>query len=238
MDLSKRSFWSIANYLAPYVPSISVIALAIICAEFGIRAIQLPMKGIEHEPSFSAIALHMFSHIHGLHFLGNFAGMFFYAWMFSVAMRRVDMRRNNSLFLASMALTVIVSTSLALFVWPNDNGVSGMSGVVNFLMGYFWIGCVSIVLVSYATNRRIRIFIRIDRIIEQHASWAPVGMLLLICALHWAYDRFADFIPYGENALGKLYHLVGFSIGSLAGVVSALLWLETEKSEKRAKFRN
>lgn len=233
MEIAKRRLQSIADHLIPYAPTIGIIMLAVICAEFGIRGIHVPLKGIEHDPSLSAIALHIFSHNHGLHFLGNFGGMFFYAALFSLVTRQVDMRQNNLLFFVSLISVVGISTVLALFVWPNDNGVAGISGVVNFLMAYFWIGCVSILVVSYSRKTKIRLFNRIDRIIQRRASLIPLALLLIVAGLHWLYDGLEDFIPHGENPIGKLYHLVGFSIGCLAGVTSALLWFKSSDDDAR-----
>ncbi len=237
MSATGKVLRTLPDYLIRYAQPIVIVLLAVVCAEFGIRLIHVPMKGIEHDPSLRDIALHMFSHVHGRHFFGNFTGMFFYAAMFSLAARYVDMRRTNGLFFATLILTVLACTCLALYVWPNDNGVAGISGVVNFLLGYFWTGCVPIFLFWLARTETALTHIQADRFVERYPSLLPIGCLLIIYGLHWLADGLDDLTPYGENALGKLYHLVGLSIGSLSGVFTALWWFAEKSTPGQVQSR-
>ncbi len=226
------------EWLKRYTPLLIIAAIAFICAQVGSRALFLPMHGIEHDPSTETIMLHVFSHNSPAHFLGNYIGLFFYAVLFGLACRQIDMRENNSFFVGGLMASVCLSIGLALFVVPNDNGVTGISGVVNFLMGYFWVGCAPLLLVAYPINRKRRLFVRMQRRMRSRPMLLAGAFFVGTLVVHGIMDGFASLDPIGENSIGNLYHLVGYSVGCAAGMLTFLRWSEmAPPSDQRLALR-
>ncbi len=209
-----------------YLPLVVIGALALVCANVGSSGLHLPMYGIDHNPSLSTILLHVFSHNDPAHFLGNYLGLFLYAVLFGVTCRHIDLRENNGLFISALVGSVGLSILFGLFVLPNENGVTGVSGVVNFLMGYFWVGCAPILLLSIPVSSEQRSLMRMQR--KARRFPLPLGAMFFVGTLiaHWVLDGFAGFDPFAINAVGNLYHLIGYSSGCLAGLISVIRWAE------------
>lgn len=218
---------SARNWLLRYTPLLVIALIAFICAKVGSNALYLPMHGFEHGPSVETILLHVFSHNSPGHFLGNYLGLFLYAVLFGVACRRIDMRSGNSIFLGGLAASVALSIGLALFVVPNDNGVTGISGVVNFLMGYFWVGCAPALLTSYPINRKRRSLVRMQRRARSRPMVLAGAFLIGTLLAHGLMDGFASLRPFGDNAIGNLYHLVGYVVGCMMGFVVTISELKS-----------
>ncbi len=214
------------DWSARYVTLIVIASVAFVCAQVGSRALHLPMYGIEHNPDAVAILLHVFSHNDAGHFLGNYLGLFLYAVLFGVACHQVDMRMNNATFLSGMVLSIAVSIFLALFVVPNDNGVTGVSGIVNYLMGYFWVGVAPILLLSHRINRRRRWLVRMQRRAGDRPALISSAFVLATLIAHGLLDGFGTLDPFRDNPIGNLYHLVGYSVGCGAGVLTVMRWSE------------
>ncbi len=210
------------SWVLRYTPLLVIAFIAFICAQVGSNALYLPMHGIEHGPPVETILLHVFSHNSPGHFLGNYLGLFLYAVLFGVACRRFDMRSSNSIFLGGLIASVVLSIGLALFIVPNDNGVTGISGVVNFLMGYFWVGCAPTLLTSYPINRKRRSLVRLQRRSRSRPMLLAVAFLIGTLLAHGLMDSFASLDPFADNSIGNLYHLVGYVVGCLMGLVVAV----------------
>lgn len=133
------------------------------------------------------------------------------------------MRSSNSIFLGGLAASVALSIGLALFVVPNDNGVTGISGVVNFLMGYFWVGCAPALLTSYPTNRKRKSSVRFQRRARSRPMLLAGAFFIGTLLAHGLLDGFTSLDPLGDNAIGNLYHLVGYVVG----VGSGLIWVRS-----------
>ncbi len=211
--------------------TISILMIAIICVELGRAGIQLAMVGIEHDPTIMSILFHTLTHNDAEHFGDNFWGLFIYFGLIGIVSHFVDTRQNNLLFVSGMITAVSVSTMLGLFVWPNDGGIAGASGILHFLMGYFWIGCFSIYCFSLAVRSRLRVRKRVDRLLQAHPFIVPAAILMVMVVLHWIFDDFESLRPSGQNALGKLYHLVGLIIGIAVGVLSFSRWIKDPASQ-------
>lgn len=207
---------------------VSVLMIAVICTQLARAGIQLGMAGIDHDPSASSILFHTLTHNSAEHFAGNFFGLFAYAGFIGFVSHRVDIGQSNVLFGCGMVAAVTISTSLALFVWPNEGGVAGVSGIVHFLLGYFWIGCFSMYCLSRADQTKLRVLVRVDRLLHEHPFIVPFAMLMLMVLLHWIYDGFESIDPFGVNALGNLYHLVGLIVGVLIGFLSFNRWIKAQ----------
>ncbi len=221
-----------------YLPLVVIGALAFVSANVGSSGLHLPMHGIEHDPSLSAILFHVFSHNDPAHFLGNYLGLFLYAVLFGITCRHIDLRENNGLFISALVCSVTLSILFGLFVLPNENGVTGVSGVVNFLMGYFWVGCAPILLLSTRLGSERKSLMRMQRKVRRFP--APLVAIFFIGTLiaHWVLDGFAGFDPFAINAVGNLYHLVGYSAGCLAGLISVIRWAERAgASDQRLALR-
>ncbi len=218
------------SWVLRYTPLLVIAFIAVICAQVGSNALYLPMHGIEHGPSIGTVLLHVFSHNSPGHFLGNYLGLFFYAVLFGVACRRIDMRSSNSIFLGGLVASVVLSICLALFVVPNDNGVTGISGVVNFLMGYFWVGCAPALLTSFPINRRRRSLVRLQRRVRSRPMLLAGAFFIGTLLAHGLMDGFASLDPFGDNAIGNLYHLVGYVVGCLMGLAMAVKVSERTRS--------
>lgn len=219
MELVTRLEGRARDWLLRYTPLLVIALIAFICAQVGSKALYLPMPGIEHGPSVGTILLHVFSHNSPAHFLGNYLGLFLYAVLFGVACRQIDMRSSNSIFVGGLAASVALSIGLALFVVPNENGVTGVSGVVNFLMGYFWVGCAPALLTSYPINRKRRSLVRLQRRARSRPMFLAGAFFIGTLFAHSVLDGFASLDPFGDNSIGNLYHLVGFLVGCGSGVV-------------------
>ncbi len=235
MELANGVEGRARNWVLRYTPLLVIALVAFICAQVGSNALYLPMHGIEHGPSVETILLHVFSHNSPSHFLGNYLGLFLYAVLFGVACRRIDMRSSNSIFLCGITASVVLSIGLALFVVPNDNGVTGISGVVNFLMGYFWVGCAPALLMSYPINWNRRSLVRLQRRSRSRPMLLAVAFLIGTLLAHGLMDGFASLNPLGDNAIGNLYHLVGYVVGCLMGLLMAVK--VSERTRSGGQFR-
>lgn len=222
MELANGFDGRARDWMLRYTPLLAIALIAFICAQVGSYALYLPMHGIEHGPSIGTVLLHVFSHNSPGHFLGNYLGLFLYAVLFGVACRRIDMRSSNSIFLGGLTASVVLSIGLALFVVPNDNGVTGISGVVKFLMGYFWVGCAPALLTSYPINRKRMSLIRLQRRSRSRPMFLAVAFFIGTLLAHGLMDGFASLNPLGDNAIGNLYHLVGYVVGCLMGLLMAV----------------
>jgi membrane associated rhomboid family serine protease len=251
----KRAFMGLRVYLGPmnlradflepffdltvrYFPVILIAGLSSLCVSVGSNGLHLPMFGIEHDPDLRSILLHMFSHNGPEHFLGNYLGLFLYAGLFGLALSKNDMRETNGFFTGALFGVAGLSILLALFVVPNENGVTGISGVVNFLMGYFWVGVAPILLMTTDKLPKIKMFFRLDSIAKRSPS-KIVGLFLIgTIAFHWATDDFAGLDPSGDNPVGNLYHLVGYLGGCIAGMILFKRWLgRAGASDQRLALR-
>lgn len=204
--------------LARYLPVMFILALAIMSSVVARQGLHLPMYGMEYDPPLSAILFHIFSHNDAAHFLGNYLGLFFYAALFCYACHKEDFRAGNRLMALSLGATIAVSILLALFVVPNDNGVTGISGVVNFLMGYFWVGVAPMLLIRAMQIRKLRLGVGLYRTIRRSPFLIAFGFLFGTIVAHWIIDGFAGLNPLGENPIGNFYHLVGYLGGCGAGL--------------------
>ncbi len=212
------------NMTVRYFPVILIAGLSSLCVSVGSNGLHLPMFGIEHDPDLRSILLHMFSHNGPEHFLGNYLGLFLYAGLFGLALRKHDMRETNGFFTGALFCVAALSILLALFVVPNENGVTGISGVVNFLMGYFWAGLAPILLMTTDRFPKVRMFVRLDRVAKRSPLRVAGLFLIGTILFHWALDGFAGLDPSGDNPVGNLYHLVGYVGGCAAGMILVRRW--------------